>query len=378
MKMLAQKPNHFSVEKMRASAVLYLFHMSFSPLLQRLFSYAEQQEASDLHLSARRQPIMRTKRELITLENEQPFTDEGIGHILVELIGQEKALQVYQGIETDFSFHFHKDLRFRGNAYRQSSGIGIALRVIKEVQSLEDLSLPQSLVNFAKNKQGFFLIVGPTGHGKSTTMAAMIELINLERREHIVTIEHPIEFIFQDKQSIIDQREVGIDSEGFAPALRAALRQDVDVIMIGEMRDRETINAAVTAAETGHLVFSTLHTNSAAQTIDRIIDSFPSGQQKQIRTQLAGSLLGIFSQRLVPTLQGGLAPAYELLINNTASANLIREGRIHEIESVIETSRSEGMTDMNHSLLDLVRSGRISIEDALAFSNDPEVFSALM
>ena len=220
--------------------------------------------------------------------------------------------------------------------------------------------------------------MGPVGQGKSTTLAAMIELINNERAEHIVTIEDPVEYIFKEDRSVIDQREVGIDTKDFHSALLSAFRQDVDVIMIGEMRGPETMSAAVTAAETGHLVLSTLHTNNAAQTIDRIIDSFPAEQQSQIRVQLAGSLIAIFSQRLVPKVAGGLVPAYELLINNNAVSSLIREGRTHEINIVIETGLEQGMIDMNRSLAELVRRGEITVENAFLHSFNPKSLEKLI
>jgi twitching motility protein PilT len=214
--------------------------------------------------------------------------------------------------------------------------------------------------------------VGPVGQGKSTTLASMINLINTEQTKHIVTIEDPIEYVFTPDKSIINQREVGIDTANFQTALKSVFREDVNVIMIGEMRGPDTIATAVTAAETGHLVLSTLHTNNASQTIDRIIDSFPGEQQDQIRAQLASSLLAIFSQRLVPRIAGGLIPAYELLLNNNAVANLIREKRTHEIDIVIETGMEHGMVDMNHSLVELVRSGEISIENAYQYSLNPK------
>jgi twitching motility protein PilT len=232
------------------------------------------------------------------------------------------------------------------------------------MKTLSELNLPEILEVFARKEQGFFLVVGPTGHGKSTTLSAIIELINENRNAHILTIEDPVEFLYTQKKSIIDQREVKVDTKGFKKALRSMFRQDIDVALIGEMRGVETIESAVTAAETGHLVFSTLHTNSASQTIDRIIDSFPPEAQKQIRTQLSSSLIGIFSQRLIKSVSGGRVPAYELLINNNAVSNLIREGRIAEIDSFIETSSGQGMISINRSLAELVRKGAITVEDA--------------
>ena len=222
------------------------------------------------------------------------------------------------------------------------------------------------------------MVVGPIGVGKSTTLATMIETINLERLEHIITIEDPIEYIFEPKKAIIDQREVKLDTPDFHTALQGVFRQDADIVMIGEMRDPETMSTAVTAAETGHLVLSTLHTNTAGQTVDRIIDSFPADQQSQIRLQLSGSLLGIFSQRLLPRISGGLIPAFELLINNNATANLIREKRTHEISSVIETSSEDGMIGLNRSLAELVRKGEVTVENAFQFSSSPKTLERMI
>ena len=281
--------------------------------------------------------------------------------------------------ELDFSYGIENGERFRGNAFFQQGMISIALRLIpRKIRSITDLNLPDILRSFADKPQGFFLVVGPVGHGKTTTLAAMIESINESRAEHIITIEDPIEYIYEPKKSIIDQREIRIDTADFSTAMRSMFREDVNVALIGEMRGIETIATAVTAAETGHLVFSTLHTNGAAQTISRIIDSFPGEQQAQIRIQLAGSLTGIFSQRLVPRISGGLIPAYELLINNNAVANLIRENRIHEISSVIETSSQEGMVDMNRCLAELVSKGEITVESAYTYSTDSKILGRMI
>ena len=224
--------------------------------------------------------------------------------------------------------------------------------------------------DFARRPQGFFLVVGPTGHGKSTTLASLVDVINHERPEHIMTIEDPIEYIFADDKAIINQREIGSDAVNFHSALRSLFREDVNVAMIGEMRDSETVSTAVTAAETGHLILSSLHTNSASQTVHRIIDEFPSDSQGQIRSQLSSTLLGIFSQRLVPRISGGRIPAYELLIANTAVRNLIRENKIHEIDLFIETSSGEGMMSLNQSLVELVRKGQVTLETARAYSQN--------
>jgi pilus retraction protein PilT len=258
---------------------------------------------------------------------------------------------------------------------------GRTLRNTFAAQELKSGSTTQELtqlLEFARRKEGFFLVTGPVGQGKSTTLAAMVSLINNESKRHVITVEDPIEFIFKQDKALIEQREVGVDTKDFYSALVSALRQDVDVLMIGEMRDKETIAAAVTAAETGHLVLSTLHTNSASQTVDRIIDSFPSDQQDQIRAQLAGSLLGIISQRLIPRVSGGLIPAYELLINTPAVANLIRERRTHEIDVLIETGKDQGMIDLNRCLADLVRQGEILPDTALERSRNPLLLKRLL
>ena len=333
---------------------------------------------SDLHISALRKPSIRVSGELLSLVRYQELTKEDCLGLLKEMIDKDRFNKFLANQEIDFSYEFDKNHRLRGNAFFQKGMVGVAMRLIPPVRELSDLNLPPSIELFARKKQGFFLVVGPVGQGKSTTLASMINLINNERKEHIVTIEDPVEYLFSQNRSIIDQREVGIDTKDFHTGLLYAFRQDVDVIMIGEMRSPETISAAVTAAETGHLVLSTLHTNSASQTIDRIIDTFPAGQQDQIRLQLANSLLGVLSQRLLPRVSGGLIPTYELLINNYAIANLIREKRTHEVDLVIETGSEQGMVDMNRSLLDLVRRGEITVEDAYTYSLNPKALERML
>jgi len=310
--------------------------------------------------------------------NSKPLSKEDVEKVLEDLVGKEFSKKFNEEKELDFSYTFKNKARLRGNAFFQRGDIAIALRLVPKSKSLNELHLPEILETFARKQQGFFLVVGPVGQGKSTTMSAMINLINNERASHIITIEDPIEFIYEPEKSIIDQREVGIDTKDFDQALKSVFREDVNVIMIGEMRGPETIKIAVTAAETGHLVISTLHTNNASQTIARIIDSFPSGQQDEIRAQLAGSLLGVFSQRLIPRIQGGRIPAYELMINNNAIANLIRENRTHEIDVVIETGFKQGMIDMNRSLLELVQKGEITMESAMEYSFNPQALESLM
>lgn len=347
--------------------------------LDELIKIVEREGASDLHLTAGEPPAIRVAGNLTPLVKQSELSGEDTYGLLQQLLSEGNLERFEKHKELDFSYEHSSGLRFRGNAFYQRQKIGVALRAIPEhIRTVSELNLPQVLESFARRKQGFFLTVGPVGQGKSTTLAALINLINQERAEHIVTIEDPVEYLFENEQSIIDQREVTIDTYEFNAALTAAFRQDVDVMMIGEMRDAETMATAVTAAETGHLVFSTLHTNDAPQTIDRIIDSFPANQQSQIRAQLAGSLVGIFSQRLVPRVSGGVIPAYELLINNNAVASLIREGRTHELDVVIETGSQQGMVTMNQSLAELVRKGEISQDSAYLYSQNPKALEKLI
>ncbi len=348
-------------------------------IFDELVDVCLKENGSDLHLSEGRVPLIRVDGFLIPLVKKQPFTREGIEGILSSLLSEKDLTEFKDQKEVDFGYTHVSKSRFRGNAYFELGKISIALRLIpQKIRTIAELNLPPILEQFARKQQGFFLVVGPAGHGKTTTLAALIDIINHERMEHVTTIEWPIEYIFTEDKALIDQREVKIDTPSFHAALRGVFRQDTDVIMVGEMRDVETISTAVTAAETGHYVMATLHTNTASQTIERIIDSFPATQQNQIRVQLAGSLVGIFSQRLVPRISGGLVPAYELLINNSAVSNLIRDNRTHEIDNVIETSSELGMIDINRSLADLVRRGEITAENAFLFSTDPRSLEKLM
>lgn len=347
--------------------------------LNALIELILHEQASDLHFSVGAHPIIRVSGTLIPLVKKPILTESDVNGFVKVLMraDQYERYQTYE--EIDFSYENSEGVRFRGNAFYQRGKMGVALRLIPNViRDFSELNLPPILESFTKRSQGFFLCVGSVGQGKSTTLAAMINAINHTRAEHIVTIEDPIEYVYEEDKSLIDQREVKIDTKDFESALTAALRQDVDVILVGEMRNPETISAAVTAAETGHLVYSTLHTNDAAQTINRIVDSFPGDQQDQIRVQLASSLIAIFSQRLIPHIAGGLVPAYELLINNTAVSNLIRENRIHEIPSVIETGLEQGMIDMNRSLAKMVQNGDITVENAFTFSNNPKGLERLI
>lgn len=353
--------------------------MDYATTFKKYINVLAHEGGSDLHLSTGAHPTIRVAGSLTPMLKEPPLTPEDTLGFVKILLTPEQEKQFLGDQEIDFAYEGEEKVRFRGNAFFQRGSIAIALRLIpKQIRTIQELNLPDILTTFARKSQGFFPVVGPVGQGKTTTLAAMIELINTERMEHIVTIEDPIEYVYEPKQSLVDQREVRIDTKDFGTALQSAFRQDIDVLLVGEMRGPETMAAAVTAAETGHLVFSTLHTNNASQTIDRIIDTFPAAQQDQIRLQLASSLAGIFSQRLVPRVSGGLIPACELLINNKAIANLIREKRTHEIPTVIETSSTEGMIDMNHSLAELVSRGEVTVETAYQYSLNPNVLQKLL
>lgn len=352
--------------------------MEYKKEIEELVATVVHEGASDLHLSEGRTPVIRVSGNLIPLVKKPMITGADMKGFIGEFLTERNKGLLEKNREVDFSFGL-PEVRFRGNAFFKQGMLSIALRLIpKKIRNLSELNLPPALESFTRKPQGFFLCVGPIGQGKTTTLASLIEIINQTRSEHILTIEDPIEYLYESKKSIIDQREVGIDTPDFSSALVAMFREDIDVCLVGEMRDNNTVATAVTAAETGHLVFSTLHTNNAAQTINRIIDSFPPTQQDQIRIQLAGSLTGIFSQRLIPRISGGLIPSYELLINNNAVANLIREKRIHEINTVIETSSNEGMVDMNRSLADLVRRGEISVESAYLNSLNPKTLERMI
>lgn len=358
---------------------IHMAGVDYKRELEDIIDIVMSENGSDIHLSTGSHPIIRVAGSLIPLVKKPVLTEKDVIGFLGILVKEKDIKTLSETKELDYSYAAKEGVRFRGNAFFQKGTVSIALRhITNNIRTLSELGLPPILEMFAERPQGFFLCVGPVGQGKSTTLAALIELINMNRAEHIVTIEDPIEYMFTPKKCLIEQREVGLDTETFHSGLHSAFRQDVDVIMVGEMRDRETIGTAVTAAETGHLVLSTLHTNNAAQTIDRVIDSFAEGQQDQIRLQLSGSLAGIFSQRLIPRISGGLVPAYELLINNSAVSNLIRERRTHEIQTVIETGLEHGMIDMNRSLVELVQKGEITVENAFSYSTNPKGLERLM
>jgi len=347
--------------------------------LAELMILAAQQGASDLHLSVGKHPTVRIDGNLVPVSNESILTPEMTAGLISALLTSEQEEKLIKEKEIDFAFSYEDKIRFRINVYFQRGYLSAALRLIStHIRTVEELNLPPILHEFSKYNQGFVLVVGPAGHGKTTTLAALIDEVNHKRMDHIITIEDPIEYTFIQDRALIDQREVGGDTLSFHRGLRSVLRQDPDVVMIGEMRDPESISIALTAAETGHLVFSTLHTNSSSQTIDRIIDSFPASQQNQVRSQLASTLLGIVSERLIPRISGGRIPACEIMFANAAVKNLIREAKTYQIDLVIETSTQEGMSSLNRALIDLVRKREISLETAETYSLNPSELRQLL
>ncbi|MCL5006628.1 MAG: PilT/PilU family type 4a pilus ATPase [Patescibacteria group bacterium] len=346
--------------------------MDYAQKLNDLLLTTARQNASDLHIAVGRKPTLRVDGVLIGLQNEAILTPEDTQGLILAMLTPEQKEKLLRYGDLDFSYAFEDKARFRVNVFFQRGFMAAALRLIPSViKTVEELRLPPVVHDFAKLNQGFVLVVGPAGQGKSTTLAALLDEINHNRMEHIITVEDPIEYLFVQDRSIVSQREISTDSPSFHRALRSLLRQDPDVVMIGEMRDRESITTAMTASETGHLVFSTLHTNSASQTIDRIIDSFPSDQQTQITSQLAATLVGIISERLIPRIDGGRVPAVEIMLMNSAIRNLIRERKIYQIDLVIETSLQEGMITMNRSLAGLVKNKEVSLENAELYSLNP-------
>jgi len=346
--------------------------MNYSPILKNLLEITLTQKASDLHISVGHPPILRISGRLVPLVRRKKLSSEDAKGLAFALLDEKQKERFFKEKEIDFSYSFNNEARFRINVFFQRGNVSSALRLIpNKISTIEELNLAPILHELIRPSQGFVLITGPSSQGKSTTLAAMIDEINHTKAVHIITIEDPIEYIFEDDRSIIDQRELNLDTLSFARALKSTFRQDPDVIMVGEMRDSETIGTAITAAETGHLVLATLHTNSASQTIHRIVDTFPGSQQAQIRAQLSGSLLGVVSQRLVPRIKGGLMPSCEIMLNTPAIANLIRENKIHEIPMIIETSAEIGMISLNRYLANLVRSKEIALEVAQNYSLNP-------
>lgn len=347
--------------------------------LERLLSICAKREASDLHISCGKPPLLRIEGKLAPIEKEEILTPEKTESLVLALMNEAQKEKYLLEKELDFSLAFGEQARFRVNVYHEKGHKAASLRLIPlQIKTLKELGLPETLKEFCEAKQGFVLVVGPAGHGKSTTLACMIDIINHTHAEHIITIEDPIEYLFTEDKCLLDQREVYADTNSFSRALRSVLRQDPNVVMIGEMRDLETISSALTVAETGHLVFSTLHTNNAPQTIDRIVDVFPPYQQRQIRVQLANNLLGIVSQRLITRIGGGRVVVVEVMKNIPAVASLIREGKTYQLDSIIQTSAEEGMIPLDKSLAELYKAGEIRYEDALAYANNKKGFKMMM
>lgn len=335
--------------------------------------------ASDLHLQVSLPPMLRVDGRLAPIAGYAPLNEEHVETLIFAILDEEQKQILLKDKEFDFSFAFGDLGRFRVNAFHERGNLAAALRLIpNEIKTIAELGLPPVVNGFANLPRGLVLVTGPTGSGKSTTLAAMIDQINTEKAHHIITIEDPIEFTHKSKQSVIVQREVHYDTYSFSAALRSSLREDPDVVLIGEMRDLETISAAITIAETGHLVFATLHTNSAAQSIDRMIDVFPPHQQPQIRSQLANILMAICSQRLVPAIGGGRIAASEILVANPAVRNIIREGKSHQLDAVIQTGGDQGMQSMDKTLVNLVQAGTITYDEARNYAIDTGEFERMM
>ena len=350
--------------------------LDFADLLMEVVS----RRASDLHLSAGAPPTLRVRGRLQRVEGYPVLDSTETREIVYSILTGDQRQRLETNWQLDFAYSIPGHARFRVNAYYQRGAIGAAFRLIPfGLTSIDELGLPPAVHDFTRRPRGFVLVTGPTGSGKSTSLAAMIDEINNTREEHIMTIEDPIEFLHAHKKCLVNQRELGSDAQSFAEALKAALRQDPDVILVGEMRDIETMSTALTAAETGHLVFATLHTQDAAQTVDRIIDAFPSGQQGQVRMQLSVALQGIMTQQLLPTADGsGRVAACEVLVPNPAVRNLIREGKTHQIYSVLQTGAAQGMQTMDSALATLVRAGKISQALAESRSSSPGELGRLL
>lgn len=349
------------------------------PRIEILLEEVVKKKASDLHLQVGLPPMLRVDGALIAVSGADPLTDEAVETLIFAILDEDQKQILLKDKEFDFSFAFGDLGRFRVNAFHERGNLAAALRLIpNEIASIEQLGLPPVVTKFADYPRGLVLVTGPTGSGKSTSLAALIHKINMEQARHIITIEDPIEYTHNSKKSVIVQREVHYDTYSFSAALRSALREDPDVVLIGEMRDLETIASAITIAETGHLVFATLHTNSAAQSIDRMIDVFPPHQQPQIRSQLSNILMAICSQRLVPTIGGGRIAAAEILIGTPAVRNIIREGKTHQLDAVIQTGAEFGMQSMDKQLVNLIHQGTITYDEARNVAVDIDELDRLM
>ncbi len=348
--------------------------------IPELLEIVLERDASDLHLTVGAPPTIRLHGDLVRLEKYPVLTPRGLQGMIYAILPQKMRERLEQELELDMSYALPGKARFRVNVYFQRDSLGAAFRLIPyEIKTVQELGLPGVVADLARYPRGFVVVTGPTGSGKSTTLAAMVDVVNKERAGHIMTVEDPIEFLHKHQQCIVNQREVGADTHGFAPALKHVLRQDPDVILVGEMRDLETISTAITAAETGHLVFATLHTQDAPQTIDRIVDVFPPHQQQQVRVQLATTLQGVVTQQLLQTADGGgRVVACELLVATPAVRNLIREGKVHQIYSIMQAGGRFGMQTMDMALSNLVKAGRITQQMAYERCHDPEELNRLI
>lgn len=347
--------------------------------IELLLEEVVKNNASDLHLTVGMNPVLRVDGMVHPLSEYPVLSEQDVEKLVYSVVDDVQKDILLKDKEVDFSFAFGDIARFRANAYHQKGNLGLALRLIPtKIKTIDELGLPAVINKLTELPRGLVLVTGPTGSGKSTTLAAMIAKINAERALHIITIEDPIEYTHNHNKSIIEQREVHYDTRSFGAALRSALREDPDVVLVGEMRDLETISAAITIAETGHLVLATLHTNNAAQSIDRMVDVFPPYQQQQIRVQLSNILQGVVSQRLIPSIGGGRLAAAEIMISTPAVRNIIREGKTHQLDAVIQTSADQGMISMDKALVALVKSGRVTAEEARGYCIDPQEFERLL
>lgn len=350
-----------------------------NPRIEILLEEVIKKKASDLHLQVSLPPMLRVDGALMPVTGTDALTEEAVETLIFAILDEDQKQILLKDKEFDFSFAFGDLGRFRVNAFHERGNLAAALRLIpNEILTIEQLGLPGIVNRFADYPRGLVLVTGPTGSGKSTSLAALVHKINQEKSAHIITIEDPIEFTHKSIKSVIVQREVHYDTYSFSAALRSSLRQDPDVVLLGEMRDLETIAAAITIAETGHLVFATLHTNSAAQSIDRMIDVFPPHQQPQIRAQLSNILMAICSQRLIPTIGGGRVAAAEILIATPAVRNIIREGKSHQLEAVIQTGAEFGMQSMDKTLVNLIHGGTITYDEARNYAVDIDELDRLM
>jgi twitching motility protein PilT len=347
--------------------------------IEILLEEVVRRRASDLHIQVGLPPMIRVDGELLPVAGFNALDEPSVETLIFAVLDQDQQQILDKDKEFDFSFAFGTLGRFRVNAYHERGNLAAAFRLIpNEIKTVAELGVPPIVSSFANFPRGLVLVTGPTGSGKSTTLSSLVDKINEERAQHIITIEDPIEFTHKSKKSVVVQREVHYDTYSFSAALRSSLRQDPDVVLIGEMRDLETISAAITIAETGHLVLGSLHTNSAAQSIDRMIDVFPPHQQPQIRAQLSNILMAICSQRLVPAIGGGRVVAAEILIANPAVRNIIREGKSHQLDAVIQTGADSGMQTMDRTLVNLVQNGTVTYDDARSFAVDLSEFERLM